>query len=96
MPKGGTGTKHHCAGGRAWIGDISPGGCIEVKSGPLIYCKKHEMPCRNGCRCQSCERKRDAEAKRERLVAAAERDSEKSKENETFWNPGKIRKQSKY
>lgn len=105
MPKGGTGTKHHCVGGHAWIGDTSPGGCIEVKSGPLIYCKKHEMPCRNGCRgwfhlknqegCQSCERKRKSEAKRKRLAAVADIDAEKIKNDNAFWNPGKGRKLQK-
>lgn len=48
-PTGGRGTKHHCPGKSGWVGDESPGGCDEDHIGNMYYCKKHEMPCRNGC-----------------------------------------------
>ena len=105
MGKGDTGTKHHCVGHNAWIGDISPGGCREVKVGRLIYCDKHEMPCRNGCKkwqhlknqtgCMACTAKLMADARRERAAAGKNKAAALRQADEAFWQPGKERKKLK-
>jgi hypothetical protein len=102
MGKGNTATKHHCVGDHAWIGDISPGGCREVKVGGLIYCDKHEMPCRNGCidwqhlknqeGCMACRDKWMAEARRARSGAAKKMGAVMKEKEDAFWKEGKERK----
>lgn len=102
MPKGGTGTKHHCVGGHNRIGKISPGGCTEVRHGKLIYCKKHEMPCRSGCPgwfhlknqtgCMACQSRWKADAKRKKLAVAVKLEGKQSKSDDRFWSPERERK----
>jgi hypothetical protein len=102
MGKGKTGTKHHCVGHKAWIGDISPGGCREVKVGNLSYCGKHEMSCRNGCKdwyhlknqpgCMACTGRQMAEARRERTTAEKGRVAARMQEDQAFWNPERERR----
>jgi hypothetical protein len=102
MGKRNTGTKHHCVGGHAWIGDISPGGCRNINVGGLVYCDKHEMPCRNGCEdwqhlknqagCMSCMGSVKADARRARASAAQMKDAAARQDDDAFWNPGKERK----
>ncbi|CAE7202125.1 hypothetical protein CFE70_008385 [Pyrenophora teres f. teres 0-1] len=110
MPKGAnTGTKHHCPGQGGWVGEWSPGGCdvqtVETKMGKLSYCKKHSMPCCNGCKywfhlknqegCQSCLSRWRAEVKQNQKAREAQKASEKQKVDAEFWNPGKDRKKPK-
>jgi hypothetical protein len=102
MGKGKTATKHHCVGHKGWVGDISPGGCREVKLGSLVYCDKHEMPCRNGCEdwphlknqsgCMSCKGKLMADARRDRAAAEKKRETTKKQEDDAFWSPEKGRR----
>jgi len=102
MGKRDTGTKHHCVGHNAWIGDISPGGCRQVKAGNLFYCGKHEMPCRNGCidwqhlknqpGCLSCTANLMAKARHERAAAEKSKKAALSQADDAFWKPGKERK----
>ena len=85
------------------VGDISPGGCRRVKnSNGLIYCGKHEMPCRNGCKdwahlknqegCGACVSEWKAQERKERAESAKKKDGAKSKENEKIFNPEKGKK----
>lgn len=93
---------HHCPGATGWVGDISPGGCSKTRYGRMSYCKKHEIPCRNGCRnwyhlknqdgCGSCVSRRAAEARRDRQAAMARKDADKQSSDDSFWNPPKGRK----
>jgi hypothetical protein len=102
MGKGNTATKHHCVGHKAWIGDISLGGCREVKVGGMVYCDKHEMPCRNGCKdwqhlknqsgCMACKSRSMADSRRERATANKNKDAAKREEDESFWKPAKDKK----
>jgi hypothetical protein len=101
----GKGTKHHCPGKSGWVGDESPGGCIEGNIGDMYYCKKHEMPCRNGCvgrfhlksqaGCLSCKQRSIREAAIDRQAKENHKEVEKDKGDDTFWNPGKDRKNQK-
>lgn len=101
-PTGGRGTKHHCPGKSGWVGDESPGGCDEDHIGNMYYCKKHEMPCRNGCEgrahlknqdgCLKCKQRFIREATKEKEAKKNQEEVEKGKEDEAFWNPGKGRK----
>ncbi|KAF2831612.1 hypothetical protein CC86DRAFT_141419 [Ophiobolus disseminans] len=102
MGKRDTGTKHHCVWHHAWIGDISPGGCREVKIGRWIYCSKHEMPCRNGCvegqhlknqtGCMSCAANLMAKSRRERAVAEKGKAAALREVDAAFWKPGRERR----
>lgn len=104
MGKGTTTVKHHCPGANGWVGDVSPGGCVP-STGRLIYCTKHQMPCRQGCAgkkhlknqpgCLSCKSKWQAEDKEERKAKEKLKEKEKDKELEDFLNPGKERKKKK-
>jgi hypothetical protein len=105
MGKGNTGTKHHCVGHKAWIGDISPGGCREIKVGSLSYCDKHEMACINGCKdwyhlknqpgCMACKGRMMAEARRSRAVTEKVRGAVKMQEDQAFWNPARERRKTR-
>ena len=103
------GTLHHCPGFNGWVGEWSPGGCDNGKHGPpglaFFYCKKHQMPCRQGCfkkahmknqdGCRSCEFNWGREDKAEREARENQKAIEKSKEEEAFFNPGKGRKKDR-
>jgi hypothetical protein len=106
MGKGGTlKTKHHCPGKSGWVGEESPGGCDEIKRGGLIYCTKHQMPCRQGCKnkhhlknqagCLECEGRWLAEARMDRRAKENHKKIENGKGDETFWNSGLDRKRQK-
>ncbi|KAF2847624.1 hypothetical protein T440DRAFT_403103, partial [Plenodomus tracheiphilus IPT5] len=83
----------------------SPGGCEQIKRGKISYCKKHEMPCRNGCAgwyhlinqkgCQSCETAWKAKARQEKRAIEQKMIGEKGKLDDAFWNPAKDRKKVK-
>ncbi|OWY43631.1 hypothetical protein AALT_g5380 [Alternaria alternata] len=100
-------TVHHCPGASGWVGDQSPGGCNKGTFGSrkINYCKKHEMPCRNGCDnkkhlknrdgCKSCEGAWEAAARNGEQAKQSDKETEKSKENEAFWHPGKDNKKLK-
>ncbi|KAF2636567.1 hypothetical protein P280DRAFT_483530 [Massarina eburnea CBS 473.64] len=97
MGKSNTGTKHHCGGRNRWIGDISPGGCRQVYTDNLIYCAKHEMPCRNGCEewihlknqdgCQACKGNALAQAKADRIAKEKAQVDPKQAEYDAFMHP---------
>lgn len=100
------GTKHHCPGASGWVGDESPENCREGDlPGGGKYCKKHQMPCRNGCvgeahlknqaGCTACERKWRQEAKVERETKENMKVNEKDKAFQDFMNPPKGRKKEK-
>ena len=100
-------TIHHCPGENGWVGEWSPSGCNTKYHGDLggIYCKKHQMPCRQGCvnqshmknqpGCQSCKGKWAREAKAEREAKENVKVNEKDKQFEEFMNPGRTRKKEK-
>ncbi|KAF1912212.1 hypothetical protein BDU57DRAFT_582279 [Ampelomyces quisqualis] len=101
-----TGTIHHCVGCEHRIGDISPGNCDvaphRVGNQRLVFCKKHEMACRNGCRgwyhlknqegCLKCEGRWTAEANRAKAAEAKKKADAKHMADQSFWNPPKDRK----
>jgi hypothetical protein len=101
-----TGTIHHCVGCAHWIGDISPGNCDVaphlVAGQKLIFCKKHEMPCRNGCPgwyhlknqqgCLKCEGRWKAEANRTKKAAEKKKADAKKVADQALWDPPKERK----
>ncbi|KAH6852858.1 hypothetical protein BKA58DRAFT_60835 [Alternaria rosae] len=104
MGKGPTTNKHHCPGANGWVGDESPGNCTP-SIGRLIYCTKHQMPCRQGCPgkkhlknqpgCLSCKAKWQEEAKQKRKAKEKSKENEKGKELEDFLDRGKEKKKKK-
>ncbi|KAH7564355.1 hypothetical protein BM1_01402 [Bipolaris maydis] len=92
-------TKHHCPGRDGWVGDISPGNCVQSADG--THCKTHEIPCTQGCgkyhlasqeACRKCVGKKRADERRERAERQKAKEEESKKKGDGFFNPGKERK----
>jgi hypothetical protein len=71
----------------------------------MVYCVKHEMPCRNGCLdlvhlknqdgCLGCEAAWAAKARHEKEAAKKEIQAVKKNQDDAFWKTGKERKKAK-
>jgi hypothetical protein len=96
--------QHHCPGDKVWIGSVSPGGCLTGYIGKSQDCKKHQIPCKNGCAwyhlltdpgCGKCIGATQAKDRPERNAREDAKEADKKNQENAFFNPGKDRKKPK-